>query len=115
MNVHRWNEEPVEEMNPTIGRQLIHTDRMTVARLILKKGAYVPTHQHENEQIVNVLEGSLRFEIEGEVHVVGAGETLVLPGNVPHDATVLEDSVVLDVFAPVREDWVRGDDAYLRR
>ena len=115
MNVHRWSDEPVEELNPTIGRQVIHTDRMTVGRLILKKGAYVPTHDHEAEQIVNVIEGSLRFEIEGKEYVVAAGESLVLPGNLPHDAKALEDSVVLDVFAPVREDWVRGDDSYLRR
>jgi quercetin dioxygenase-like cupin family protein len=114
VDVQRWSQEPVEELNPSVGRQLIHTDRMTVARLELKKGAYVPTHDHEAEQIVNVLEGCLRFDVEGEQIDVAAGETLVLPSNVPHDATALEDTVVLDVFAPVREDWRRGDDAYLR-
>ena len=115
MDVQRWNEEPIEQMSDAVGRQLIHTDRMTVARIHLKEGAHVPTHQHEAEQVVNVLQGRLRVEVEGEVLDVGAGESLVLPGNVPHGVVAVEDSIVLDVFAPAREDWRRGEDAYLRR
>jgi quercetin dioxygenase-like cupin family protein len=114
MQVHRWHEEPVEELSPTIGRQLVHTETMTVARVFLRKGAVVPEHSHVSEQVVNVMEGKMRFGVDGEEHVVAGGETLVLPPNMPHEAEALEDSVVLDVFSPTRDDWQRGEDAYLR-
>ena len=114
MDVQRWNEEPVEQLNPAIGRQMIHTETMTLARITLRKGALVPRHEHPNEQIATVLEGRLRFVVWNEERVVVAGESVPLPANVPHEVEALEDSVVLDVFSPVREDWLRGEDAYLR-
>jgi quercetin dioxygenase-like cupin family protein len=114
MHVQRWSEEPVEQLSATIGRQLIHTETMTLARVVLSKGALVPVHEHESEQIATVLEGRLRFVVSGEERVVTAGESVPLPANVPHEVEALEDSVVLDVFSPVREDWRRGEDAYLR-
>lgn len=115
MRVQRWNETEVEQMNALIGRQVMHTQNMTMARLMLKKGAVVPEHHHINEQISSVTEGSLVFFIGGEEIVVKAGESLVIPPNVPHRVEALEDSVAVDLFAPLREDWLKGDDAYLRR
>jgi quercetin dioxygenase-like cupin family protein len=114
VNVRRWLEEPVEEMSPSIGRQTLHTETMTLARVLMRRGAYVPRHAHANEQIMNVLEGRIRFGLGDEERILEGGESLALPANVPHDAEALEDSVVLDVFSPVREDWLRGEDAYLR-
>ena len=114
MNVQRWHEEPVDQLNPSIGRQMIHTETMTLVRILLAKGAVVPRHAHGNEQIATVLEGRLRFTVGDETQEVVAGESIPLPANVPHEVEALEDSVVLDVFSPVREDWLRGEDAYLR-
>lgn len=114
MTVHRWHEQPVEELNPSIERQLVHTETMTVARIRLRAGAVVPRHAHPQEQVANVLEGSLRFVLGGEESVVSAGESMIVPGGIPHEVEALEDALVLDVFSPVRDDWVRGDDAYLR-
>ena len=114
MDVKRWSAEPVEQLSPMVGRQAVHSEKMTIARVLLRQGAYVPRHEHVHEQVANVLEGRVRFGV-GETHYeVGAGESLVLPPSVPHDAEALEDSVVLDVFCPIREDWLRGEDAYLR-
>ena len=115
MDVLRWSEEPVEQLSAAIGRQLIHTETMTLARVLLARGAVVPLHEHENEQIATVLEGRLRFVVDGDEQIVAAGESIPLAANVPHEVEALEDSVVLDVFSPVREDWRRGEDAYLRR
>jgi quercetin dioxygenase-like cupin family protein len=115
VDVQRWSEWPVEQLNPLIGRQMLHMETMTVARIILAKGALVPRHQHPNEQITNVLEGRLRFVLGDEERIVAAGSTVLIPADLPHEVEALEDSVALDVFSPVREDWVRGDDAYLRR
>ena len=114
MEPMRWHEEPVDQLNPLIGRQMLHTERITLARITLGKGAVVPRHEHENEQIATVLEGRVRFVVDGESFEVGPGESVPLAANVPHEVTALEDSVVLDVFSPVREDWLRGEDAYLR-
>jgi quercetin dioxygenase-like cupin family protein len=116
MHVHRWEEAGFEQLSPSVSRQAVHGETMTVARFRLRGGTLIERHEHVNEQIATVLRGRLKFLLgDGDEHVVAAGETIVLPPNVPHAAEVLEDSEVLDVFAPVRDDWVRGDDAYLRR
>ena len=114
MPLRRWQDEPIEELTSLIGRQVVHTETMTVARIHLRAGAVVPGHEHPNEQVATVLEGRLRFVVGGEEQVVATGESMFVPSGVPHEVEALEDSLVLDVFSPVRDDWVRGDDAYLR-
>lgn len=114
METMRWQDEPVEQLNADIGRRMFHTETMTVARITLAKGAVVPRHSHPNEQVVNVLEGRLRFVLDDGEFEAAAGETVPLAADVAHEVSALEDSVVLDIFSPVRQDWLRGDDAYLR-
>ncbi|MFP5226808.1 MAG: cupin domain-containing protein [Acidobacteriota bacterium] len=107
---------PVEHLNPLIDRQFVHGERTMLARIVLRKGAIVPRHSHENEQITYILEGALRFTLDdGRVLTVSAGEALVIPSNLPHQAEALEDTLDLDVFAPPRADWIAGTDAYLRK
>jgi quercetin dioxygenase-like cupin family protein len=109
-----WNDIPVEALNPSMERQVLHTERLTIARLRIAKGGIVPMHSHENEQVTHVVEGSLLFRTpQGEVRV-GSGDFLILPPHVPHGVEAIEDSVALDTFAPRRQDWIDGDDAYLR-
>jgi len=115
MDYYRWDEVNHEEMNPLFARRVVHGERLTLARVYLKKGCKVPLHSHENEQISNVFEGALRFEIGGQELTVGAGELVRIPPNVPHSAEAMEDTVCLDIFNPIREDWLRGEDQYLRR
>lgn len=86
-----------------------------LARIILRKGSIVPLHSHDNEQITYVLDGALKFLIDGKELIVRSGEILVIPSNLPHSAEALEDTVDLDIFCPPREDWIRGTDAYLRK
>jgi len=114
VKVYNWSQIPEEQLNASLSRQMIHGATMTVARLRLLKGAVVPLHQHVNEQITMLERGKLRFEIGGEERIVHAGEALAIPPNAPHLVEALEDSVATDLFSPVREDWIRGDDAYLR-
>jgi quercetin dioxygenase-like cupin family protein len=85
-----------------------------LARIVLKKGARVPTHHHFHEQISHVVEGALKFVLEGSEVAVRAGEILAIPPDAPHEVVALEDSVALDIFNPPRQDWIDGDDAYLR-
>lgn len=114
MQVYDWNEVPREQMSATVTRQVIHTEKMTIARLQMKKGCLVPEHKHHNEQVSMMQEGSLKFIIDGKELILKAGEALRIPPNVPHSAEALEDSVATDLFSPPRDDWQRGDDAYLR-
>ncbi len=115
MNLYRWSEIPKEQLNPLCARQVVHSERLTVARLYLAKGAIVPEHHHENEQLTTVEQGLLKMILGGVEHLVGAGESLVIAPNVPHRVETLEDTIAVDIFSPPREDWKRGDDAYLRR
>jgi quercetin dioxygenase-like cupin family protein len=115
MELVNWEEAPIEWMSDTLGRQLIHTETMTLARVTLLQGGSVPVHEHENEQITTVLEGRVRLVVGGEEREVEPGTTVLLPANVPHEVEALADTVLFDVFSPRREDWITGDDAYLRR
>lgn len=111
----RWDDMIPEELSPTISRRLVSGRKVMAAIVDLAKGAFVPAHRHENEQITYVLEGALRFTLEdGSTVDVRAGEVLLIPADVEHAAEALEDTVDLDCFAPPRQDWLDGDDAYLR-
>jgi len=115
MTHYDWNSMPPEALNPRIVRRAIHTQNMTIARLQLQKDATVPEHFHVHEQVATVEQGALKFFIEGKEVILRAGESLAIPSNVPHGVIALEDTVVTDVFSPPREDWIKGDDAYLRK
>jgi len=113
---YRWDDMPKEPVNAQLDRRLITGERMMISHVYLKKGAVVPKHSHDNEQITYILEGVLRFEIGDEATevMVRAGEVLVIPSNVPHKAVALEDTLDMDVFCPPRQDWLSGTDNYLR-
>jgi quercetin dioxygenase-like cupin family protein len=114
---YTWAEMPREKVTDQLDRRLITGERMMLAHVYLKKGCLVPKHAHENEQLTYVLEGGLRFwigEDQTEVIDVLAGQVLVIPGGVPHQAEALEDTLDVDVFSPPRRDWLDKTDDYLR-
>jgi quercetin dioxygenase-like cupin family protein len=106
---------PKEKVTDVIDRRLVTGERMMMAHVYLKKGAVVPRHSHDNEQITYILEGALHFwigEDESQEIVVHAGEVLHIPSNVPHKAEAIEDTLDVDVFSPPRQDWLDGTDSY---
>ena len=107
MTHYDWNRVAPVQMTPQITRRAIHSGSMTIARLELQKDAVVAEHSHHNEQITMVERGALQFAIDGGQKVVRAGETLVIPPHVSHGVVALEDTVVVDVFSPSRDDWPR--------
>ena len=109
-----WKNVEHEHLNPLIDREFVVGDKIMLARVLLKKGAHVPMHHHHNEQLTYILEGALKFAIDGKEIVVHAGEVLCIPSNMPHEAWAVEDTVDLDVFNPPREDWLAKTDNYLR-
>ena len=115
MLLYDWSEVPTEQLNAHVSRKAIHTAAMTIARLHIAKGGVVPEHKHVHEQVAHVEKGALKFTVAGVEQVLRSGQSLVLPSMVPHGVEALEDTDVLDTFTPVREDWLSGDDAYLRK
>ncbi len=113
-SLHSWSSITPEQLNPLLTRQFVNGQQSMLARIVLRKGCIVPEHSHPNEQIAFILEGALRFNLPGESHIVHAGEILVIPANVPHSAEALEDTIDFDIFAPPRQDWIDGQDSYLR-
>jgi quercetin dioxygenase-like cupin family protein len=109
-----WSSVPLEDLNPLLQRQMVWGQEVMLARVLLKKGCIVPEHSHHNEQLTYILEGALKFWIDGREIVVRAGETLCIPSNMPHKAEALADTVDLDVFCPPRSDWINKTDQYLR-
>ena len=110
-----WKTMEVEKLNDTISRQMISGENAKLSQLFLKRGAVVPRHSHVNEQYSWVISGAMKFIFDDREIVVGAGEVLLIPAHVPHSAVAMEDTVDVDFFAPRREDWIRKEDAYLRR
>ena len=111
---HRWTDIAPELLNPLVTRQYVVGTNMMLARIVLKTGARVPMHQHFHEQMSHVVEGALSFLVDGKEIAVRAGEVLCIPPHVPHEVIAIEDSVALDIFNPPRQDWIDGNDSYLR-
>ena len=109
-----WHTVPLEDLNPLFQRQFVVGEDIMVARVLMKKGCIVPLHSHHNEQVTYILEGALKFWIDGKEIIVNAGEVLTIPRNMPHKAEALVDTVDLDIFNPPRTDWINKTDQYLR-
>lgn len=109
-----WSTVPIEDLNPLLQRHFVVGQNIMLARVLLKKGCIVPEHSHHNEQVTYILDGALKFWIDGKEIVVNAGEVLTIPPHMPHKAEALADTVDLDVFNPPREDWINKTDHYLR-
>jgi quercetin dioxygenase-like cupin family protein len=115
MELYTWDDLKKERLKEGISRKIVTGEKAMVSQVFLDKGAVVPEHSHESEQISYILEGSLKFEIGGREIVVVAGQVLRIPSFVPHKAVALEDTLDLDIFSPIRKDWLDGTDLYIRR
>jgi quercetin dioxygenase-like cupin family protein len=114
MELFSWDAVKTEVLNERIWRRVITGEKAMVAQVFIAKDGVVPTHQHDSEQISYIMEGALQFELEGRQIVVRKGQVLHIPSNVPHRAVALEDTLDLDIFSPIRIDWLTGQDDYLR-
>jgi quercetin dioxygenase-like cupin family protein len=103
--LHRWDEIALEKVTEMMSQKIVAGQRHMLAQTYLKRGAQVPVHAHESEQMTYILQGSLRCVVGGEEIIVREGEVLLIPSQVAHQAEALEDTFELDVFSPVRGDW----------
>ena len=107
VRLHRWDEIALEKVTEMMSQKIIAGEREMLAQIYLKRGALIPMHAHESEQMTYILQGALRFVVAGEEVIVREGEVLHIPANVSHQAEALEDTFELDVFSPIRAEWLR--------
>ncbi|MGC2398474.1 MAG: cupin domain-containing protein [Acidobacteriaceae bacterium] len=99
-------DENMSRPEPGLRRQLMsYSPEVMLVRHRMSKGWVGAKHSHPHEQLVYVVSGALRFDHPGGVFVARAGDSFLVPGNAEHQASALEDSEVLDVFTPYREDY----------
>lgn len=110
-----WNTIEKERLSEFLSRQTISGEKGTMAQFAARRGGAADRHSHVSEEYLWITSGALKFTFDDREVVVKAGEVLVIPPNVPHSIVVLEDSQFIEFFAPVREDWLRGEDQYLRK
>jgi quercetin dioxygenase-like cupin family protein len=115
VRLHRWDEIALEKVTEVISRKLVTGQREMLTQIYLKRGALVPMHKHDSEQMTYVLQGGLKFLVGGEEVIVREGEVLVIPSWVEHQVEALDDTLTLDIFSPIRQDWLDGTDDYFRR
>jgi quercetin dioxygenase-like cupin family protein len=115
VRLHRWDEIALEKVTEVISRKIVTGERAMLSQIYLKRGALVPMHKHESEQLTYVMQGALRFLVGGEEAIVREGEVLVIPTWVEHQVEALDDTLTLDLFSPIRQDWLNGTDDYFRR
>jgi|SRR5688572_11582942 len=108
VRVHRWDEIALEKITEMISQKIVAGEREMLAQIYMKRGALVPMHAHDSEQMTYILQGALRVLVGGEGITVREGEVLQIPSGALHQAEALEDTVEFDVFSPVRQDWL-GD------
>lgn len=95
------------ELIPGVQLQtMVHGEKTLMGRFTLAKGAKIPPHKHPHEQTGIMISGKLLFTINNTETEVDAGESWCIPGNNEHAVVALEDSVVIEVFSPVREDYL---------
>ena len=118
VNKINWDDVPVEQVTPEMERKLVYGEKVMVAKMKFKDGFVVPLHHHENEQISQVISGTMRFwfgKDKEQTMDLHAGDVIVIPANVPHEALMIGDCEGIDTWAPRREDWLDGTDDYLRK
>jgi quercetin dioxygenase-like cupin family protein len=102
----RWDEIALEKVTEMVSRKFVSGERETVAQIYLKRGAVVPQHSHDHEQMTYVLQGALKLLVAGDEVTLRDGELMHIKPGVPHQVEALDDTFVLGVFSPVRSDWL---------
>lgn len=109
MDTLKW-----EKMADKVYRKYAYGSSMTVAYLKLLKGAFIPMHNHPYEQATHILEGKVEVEMQGKKYVVSKGDVLIIPANIPHSFTALEETLDMDIFSPIRMDWINNKATYFK-
>ncbi len=106
VRLHRWDEIALDKVTEMLSRKIVAGEREMLVQVYVKRGCLVPLHAHQSEQMTYVLQGALKFLVGGEEITVREGEVIHIPSGVAHQSEALEDTFELDVFSPIREEWL---------
>ena len=106
VRLHRWDEIALDKVTEMLSRKIVSGEREMIVQVYVKRGCLVPMHSHPSEQMTYVLQGALKFLIHGEEITVREGEVLHIPPGVEHQAEALDDTFELDLFSPIRVEWL---------
>jgi len=115
VRLHRWDEIALDKVTEMLSRKIVTGEREMLVQVYVKRGCLVPLHTHASEQMTYVLQGALKFLVGGEEITVREGEVIHIPSGIEHQAEALEDTFELDVFSPIRAEWLTGADDGLPR
>jgi quercetin dioxygenase-like cupin family protein len=101
-----YNTKPKLKIWEGIYGKIQHSATLTCAHISIDAGIVLPEHQHPHEQWSHLLEGEMEFTIGGEKYILKSGVTAYIPGHVPHSGRTITACKLIDVFSPVREDWI---------
>jgi quercetin dioxygenase-like cupin family protein len=87
-------------------KTLVHGDNTLMTEFLLAKGMILPVHKHSQEQTGYLVSGKIKLSIGPDEYKVGPGDSWVIPGDTEHGAYIMEDSVAVEVFSPIREDYL---------
>jgi quercetin dioxygenase-like cupin family protein len=111
VRLHRWDEIALDKVTEMLSRKVVSGEREMLVQVYVKRGCLVPRHAHTSEQMTYVLQGALKFHVGNEEITVREGEVIHIPSGVEHQAEALDDTFELDVFSPIRAEWLpTGDD-----
>lgn len=103
-----WTKIPVEQTAPGIERQMVVGQNVMLCRFRFQPFVVTAEHSHPHEQMTLVVQGKVKFTVSGEEHILSAGDVLHFPPHNRHGATMLDEEVILiDIFSPVREDFLK--------
>lgn len=106
VRLHRWDEIALDKVTEMLSRKVVAGERQMLVQVYVKRGCLVPRHAHDSEQMTYVLQGALKFHVGDDEVTVREGEVIHIPSGVPHQAEALDDTFELDIFTPVRTEWL---------
>lgn len=102
---YRSDDLPARELVPGFHGKFFHGQSMTLARWQVVKDSRLPVHQHPHEQITSVISGTFEMTVGDKTQILQAGDTAVIPAEVPHSGVALTDCQLVDAFSPPRDDY----------
>jgi quercetin dioxygenase-like cupin family protein len=108
VSFYKWDALPSRKINDLLFRKFVVGEKGMLVMITLKKGCVIPNHQHAEEQFTNILSGKLELQMGGKEPVLlEKGDVAHIPGNTDHAAKALEDTLDLDVFIPIKYDYLK--------
>jgi len=109
-SLRRKKDRPSVQMAPGAARSILHSgEALMLVRIEMSAGAGVPAHAHPHEQITHLVSGRVSFELDGKKMELSPGDSVLMRADVPHGATAIEDSVLIDAFSPPRSDFLESE------